>query len=413
MSQKLAPSIRISFPLLALILQCTIIVLFALFIDYRGDRPKKYVATYPVFQDVNTMVFLGFGFLATFLKRYGHSSIAFTLLLAAFALQWATIVEGLLFDFKNFKIQITIISVIHADLSAVSALVSMGAVLGNTSPVQLLLMTILEVTCFTVNKWLLNFLFEIDRKDSSMYLHLFGAVFGLVVSRVLYRPGLKNGHEKEGSFPISDLYSMIGTIFLWIFWPSFNAALLDMDREKAVFNTYYTMAACTVTVFAISSLFHDKGKIDMSHIRCATLAGGVAIGLSAPLIPSVFIAMLIGLIAGAISTLGMKYMKNLLELYLDLHDTCGVLYTHGLPGIIGGIVHITLLSMPSVIEDSQRKSMYPDYWQTAMLITMEMSILTGIITGLILKLNIWKQPPDLKCYDDQAYWEFPHLVTTF
>ncbi|XP_067867453.1 rh blood group, D antigen [Heterodontus francisci] len=411
MSNKLAPSIRISFPLLALILQCTILVLFALFTDYREDSPRTYIATYPVFQDVNTMVFVGFGFLATFLKRYGHSGLAFTMLIAAFALQWATILEGLLFDFENLKIRISIISVIHADLSAVSALVSMGAVLGNTSPVQLLLMTILEVTCFTVNKWLLKFLYEVDRKISGMYLHLFGALFGLMVSRVLYRPGLRNGHEKEGSFPISDLFSMIGTIFLWMFWPSFNAALLDMERAKAVFNTYYALAACTVATFAISSLIHNKGKIDMSHIHSATLSGGVAVGLSASLIPSAYIAMIIGFIAGIISTLGMKYLKGRFELYLGLHDTCGVLYTHGLPGIIGGIVYIIILSVPSS-EDLQSKTLHADYWQTTMFITMAMSLLTGLITGFILKLNIWKQPPDLKCYDDQAYLVFPHLATT-
>uniref|UniRef100_UPI00398E716B rh blood group, D antigen isoform X1 n=2 Tax=Pristiophorus japonicus TaxID=55135 RepID=UPI00398E716B len=408
MSQKLAPSIRISFPLLALILQCTIIVLFIFFADYSKDSPRKYTATYPVLQDVNTMVFVGFGFLATFLKRYGRSGIAFTLLLAAFALQWATILEGLLFDFEDSKIRISLSSIIHADFSAVSALVSMGAVLGNTSPVQLLLMTIVEVTCFTVNKWLLKFLLEVDRKTSGMYLHLFGAVFGLIVSQVLHRPGLQNGHEKEGSFQISDLFSMIGTIFLWMFWPSFNAALLDTDQDKAVFNTYYALAASTVAAFAISSHIHKEGKIDMSHIRSATLAGGVAVGLSAPLIPSAYIAMIIGLITGVLCTLGFKYLKAMFQLYLGVHDTCGVLYTHALPGVIGGIVYIILLS---ISDDLQRKMLHTEYWQTAMFITMAMSILTGLITGFILKLNIWKQPPDLKCYDDQAYWQFPHLAT--
>ncbi|XP_048468902.1 ammonium transporter Rh type B-like [Rhincodon typus] len=160
MPQKLSPRIRISFPLLALTLQCIIIVLFVLFLDYHEYSPKKYIATYAAFQDVNTMVFLGFGFMVTFLKRYGRSGIAFNMLLAAFALQWATILEGLLFEFENSKIRINMTSVIHADLSAVSALVSIGAILGNTSPIQLLLMAILEVTCFTANKWLLKFLFQ-------------------------------------------------------------------------------------------------------------------------------------------------------------------------------------------------------------------------------------------------------------
>ncbi|XP_048414013.1 rh blood group, D antigen [Stegostoma tigrinum] len=412
MPQKLSPRIRISFPLLALTLQCIIIVLFVLFMDYHEYSPKKYIATYAVFQDVNTMIFLGFGFMATFLKRYGRSGIAFNMLLAAFALQWATILEGLFFEFENSKIRINMTSVIHADLSAVSALVSIGAILGNTSHIQLLLMAILEVTSFTANKWLLKFLFQIDRKTSAMYLHLFGAMFGLTVSRILYRPGLQKGHEKKGSLPISDLFSMIGTSFLWMFWPSFNAALLTLNRAKAVYNTYYALAACTIATFAISSQIHNKGKLDMSHIRNAMLAGGVAVGLSAPLIPSAYIAMIIGFIAGGTSTLGMKYLKGTLEVYLNLNDTSGILYTHGLPGIIGGIVYIVLLSVPSVSEDLQRvKTSHTDYWQTALFVTMTMGILTGFVTGLILKLKIWKQPSDLKCYDDQIYWKFPHLAT--
>ncbi|XP_043573580.1 rh blood group, D antigen [Chiloscyllium plagiosum] len=412
MSPKLGPNIGISFALLALSLQCIIIVLFVLYLDYPESCSKKYTATYAVFQDVNTMVFLGFGFMTTFLKRYARSGIAFTMLLAAFALQWATILESLFFDSKNSKIRINMTSILHADLSAVSALVSMGAILGNTSPIQLLLMAILEVTCFTTNKWLLMYLFQIDRKTSAMHLHLFGAMFGLTASQILYRPGLRKGHEKEGSLRISNLFSMIGTCFLWMFWPSFNAALLDVNREKAVFNTYYALAACTVATFAISSQIHNEGKMDMSHIRNATLAGGVAVGLSAPLIPSAYIAMIIGFIAGVISTLGMKYLKGRLELYLKLHDTSGILYTHGLPGIIGCIVYVVLLSVPSVSEDLQRvKVSHTDYWQTALFVTMTMGSLTGFVTGFILKLNIWKQPSDMKCYDDQIYWEFPHLAT--
>lgn len=42
------------------------------------------------------MVFVGFGFLMVFLQRYGFSSVGFTFLLAALALQWSTLVQGFL-----------------------------------------------------------------------------------------------------------------------------------------------------------------------------------------------------------------------------------------------------------------------------------------------------------------------------
>lgn len=43
-----------------------------------------------------------------------------------------------------------------------------------------------------------------------MIIHAFGAYFGLAVARVLYRPGLSNGHENDGSVYHSDMFAMIG-----------------------------------------------------------------------------------------------------------------------------------------------------------------------------------------------------------
>ena len=41
------------------------------------------------------MIFVGFGFLMTFMRRYGFGSIGFNLLLASLAIQWYTICSGL------------------------------------------------------------------------------------------------------------------------------------------------------------------------------------------------------------------------------------------------------------------------------------------------------------------------------
>ena len=47
-----------------------------------------------VFQDVHVMIFIGFGFLMTFLKKYGFSAVGYNFLLAALVIQWATIMKG-------------------------------------------------------------------------------------------------------------------------------------------------------------------------------------------------------------------------------------------------------------------------------------------------------------------------------
>jgi len=40
------------------------------------------------------MIFVGFGFLMTFLKRYSFGAVGFNFLIAAFGLQWALLMQG-------------------------------------------------------------------------------------------------------------------------------------------------------------------------------------------------------------------------------------------------------------------------------------------------------------------------------
>lgn len=50
-----------------------------------------------------------------------------------------------------------------------------------------------------------------------MTIHTFGAFFGLMVSRVLYRPHLDKSRHREGSVYNSDLFAMIGRYMLLVF----------------------------------------------------------------------------------------------------------------------------------------------------------------------------------------------------
>lgn len=52
---------------------------------------------------------------------------------------------------------------------------------------------------------------------------------------------------------------------------------------------------------------------------------------------SPILAILIGLTSGTVSTFGFSKLQSFLEHKIGLHDTCGVLNLHGLPGILGGV----------------------------------------------------------------------------
>uniref|UniRef100_A0A8C7FLH9 Ammonium transporter Rh type A n=1 Tax=Oncorhynchus kisutch TaxID=8019 RepID=A0A8C7FLH9_ONCKI len=356
-------NMRLKFPILALTLEIITIILFAVFVVYDDGKhgghgahnnathheettEQNPLTLYPMFQDVHVMIFIGFGFLMTFLKRYGFSSVGLNLLLAAFALQWGLLVQGL-WHLDEGKIKVSIFKMINADFSTATVLISFGAVLGKTSPVQLLIMTLLEITIFGINEHLVAEVLKANDVGASMIIHAFGAYFGLAVARMLYRPALGNGHENDGSVYHSDLFAMIGTVFLWMFWPSFNSAIAEpgADQLMAVTNTYFSLAACVLSAYAVSSLVEHKGKLDMVHIQNATLAGGVAVGTCADMNIGPFGAMIIGFVAGIVSTLGFKFLTPILASNLGIQDTCGVHNLHGMPGILGGIAGIVAVAL--------------------------------------------------------------------
>lgn len=92
-------------------------------------------------------------------------------------------------------------------------------------------------------------------------------------------------------------------------------------------------------------MFSKKGKFEIEIMLNATLAGGVAMGANADIITSPFGSMLLGTLTGAISALGFAYLTPFVRGKIGLHDTCGVLYLHCIPGIIGGIVSSIVCSM--------------------------------------------------------------------
>nr|QZL14035.1 Rhesus protein type B [Atractosteus tropicus] len=433
-------NMRLRLPVTCIILQVILIILFAVVVEYDYETDAKkwhqylrkhnesniqndFYYRYPSFQDVHVMIFVGFGFLMTFLKRYGFGSVGFNFLIAAFSLQWATLMQGFLHGLHHGKIHIGVESMINADFCTGSVLISFGAVLGKTSPVQLLVMAVFEVTLFAVNEFILLSLMGARDAGGSMTIHTFGAYFGLMVTRILYRPQLEKSKHKNGSVYHSDLFAMIGTIYLWMFWPSFNSAITAHgdDQHRTVMNTYYSLASCTLATYAMSALVCGEGKLDMVHIQNAALAGGVAVGTAGEMMLTPFGSMVVGFLAGTISTLGFKYLSPVLEAKLKVQDTCGVHNLHGMPGILGAIVGAITASLAThdVYGDGMEE-VFPDIFSgevtalkqglnqgLSLLITLGIALGGGIIVGFILKLPVFGSPPDTMCFEDGVYWEVP------
>ncbi|PVD27461.1 hypothetical protein C0Q70_12621 [Pomacea canaliculata] len=427
-----------------LIAEITFILIFAFLGDYDlsslPDNPgdTSVHLTYPMFQDVHVMMFVGFGFLMTFLKRYGYSSVGVNMLVAAFVLQLALIVRGFIhYDIiGGQRFQVTIGEMLSADFAAAAVLISFGAVLGKVSSLQLLIMATIEVILAQLNEYIGLHKLHASDMGESMYVHVFGAYFGLSVARVLYNEHV-HGSRKEGPVYHSDIFSMIGTVFLWMYWPSFNAGAAEgHEQMRAVVNTYLSLSACAIMTFALSALLDKNGRLDMVHIQNATLAGGVAMGTAADMPVHPWGALLIGSVAAIISVLGFKFLTPLLSSRLKLHDTCGVNNLHGMPGLLAGISAAVMgaLSSPDTWGDSMCK-IFParegcgdnstdlnrsaleqgGYQMAALSVTLAIAIGGGILTGFILKIPFLDAPERDMLFDDQHSWnvaeqQFPDVL---
>ncbi len=413
-----------------IVLQIIFTILFAKFVIYdptsaqhafNGDsetKAKGVIADYPLFQDVHVMIFIGFGFLMTFLKKYGLSAVSLNMLCAVLSLQWATLVIGffhLHYDFKEVAPNGTVVrehhwkdgviylnmidSMLLSDFASAAVLISFGVVIGTTSPLQLIIMTLIEIVLFTVNEVIgRKYLGAIDAGDS-IFVHMFGAYFGLAVSRMLYTKSAEE-NQKQGSGYTSDLFSMVGTIFLWMFWPSFNgaAALAGEPQHRAILNTYFSLCASVMAAFATSALLSEHNKFVMEHIQNATLAGGVAVGAVADLFVQPYGALIIGSFAGAISTLGFEFLSPFLKRKFRIHDTCGVNNLHGMPGIMGTLLSAIMAALATpeeygkglhalfpALEGSVTPSQQAVNQLLAGLVTLAIALVGGVITGLLLR----------------------------
>jgi ammonium transporter Rh len=383
---------------------------------------------YPMFQDVHVMIFIGFGFLMTFLKKYGYSSVGVNFVLAAFCLEWYFFLHGFFHLSANYTMLIDIVDLIKCDFASAAVLISMGALLGKLSPEQYIVLGFFELAFYAVNEYIIFDLLQVNDSGDSITVHTFGAYFGLAAARVMYKKGTV-GNSNEGPVYHSDLFAMIGTVFLWIYWPSFNGgvAAIGDQQHRCIINTYLSLAACCLVAFAVSSLLNHEGKFDMVHVQNATLAGGVAIGTSANLVIHPMGAVIVGGLTGAISVFGYKYITPFLANKLQIHDTCGVNNLHGMPGIIAGVVGAIVSGFATFdIYSTELYSIFPARdpnplvnanprgpWDQAgiqfgaVFIALAISIVGGAITGAILRLPIWTQVHINDMHDDAEFWEVP------
>mmetsp|Transcript_1409 Transcript_1409/g.1932 ORF Transcript_1409/g.1932 Transcript_1409/m.1932 type:complete len:465 (-) Transcript_1409:311-1705(-) len=418
-----------AFGSVACVSQVACIVLFALCVDYDSSALdasgiQTSNNTLIFFAGVAFMVLLGFAFLMTFLHRYALGSIGMTLLITATAIEWDILAEGFwksAYDGKYQKIEVDVFDLVEGYFAAATLLISFGAIVGKIPPTRILLLSLLEVAIYALNvEVVLRWLKPAD-VGGTISIHLFGAFFGLSASYIWgYPPG--GAEEEERTSRASDVFSMLGTLILWVLWPLFNAAAAPSGpgQTRAIINTVLSISSSCIISFAASRLSSPLRKFSPAEIQNSTLAGGVAIGAVANMIVKPWGAMLIGTLAGLVSVWGFRFLQPRVRSW-GLHDTCGILNLHGIPALVGAAASIVIASVASE-NDGYKKSesdnfdtIFPHgtpkqglYQLAATGLTLSVAVLGGAISSSIVLRACGPSLSDCDghvMFRDSAFWE--------
>lgn len=320
------------------------------------------------------MLLVGFGFLMVFVKNYGFSALTGTYLLVAAALP---VYLGLrstgILSAEAIQAN-SIEAFLFAEFAAAAALIAMGAVLGRLKVYQYGILGLLLVPFYMINEWLvleggLGITQGFVDAGGSVVIHAFGAYFGMGLTLVL--SSAKHREMPIESDATSDRFSMLGSMVLWIFWPSFCSAIVpEAQFAQTIINVVLALCGATLATYFVGVLIRKKAAI--ADIANASLAGGVAIGATCNLVGPMG-AFGIGILAGTLCVVGYTIIQPRLQAKFKTVDTCGVHNLHGMPGLLGGLVGI-------VVVPTAAKAQI-----IGILFTVIFALIAGVISGLIIR----------------------------
>jgi Amt family ammonium transporter len=176
-------------------------------------------------------------------------------------------------------------------------------------------------------------------------IHLAAGTSGFVAAAMV---GPRLQSDRDNFPPNSLLVTLIGGGILWLGWNGFNGGdpyFANADAGAAVLNTNTATAAALLVWTMLDKLAYGKPSI-IGAVN-GMIAGLVAITPGAGYVTG-WGAIVIGICAGIIPWLSMNRLQKT-ALMMRVDDTLSVFSTHGIAGLLGGLL-TGILASPDMIE---------------------------------------------------------------
>ena len=179
-------------------------------------------------------------------------------------------------------------------------------------------------------------------------IHLAAGVSGFTAAWII-GPRLKR--DRERAIPNNLLFVAVGAGILWLGWNGFNGGdpyFAGADAAAAVVNTNLATAVAMMTWIIMDMLFSSEKKPTFLGGVNGMICGLVGITPAAGYVNGLG-AIVIGLVCPGIVWVAWYYLPKYVWPFNKVDDALGVVYTHGIAGLFGGLL-VGLLADPKMIE---------------------------------------------------------------
>jgi Amt family ammonium transporter len=235
--------------------------------------------------------------------------------------------------------------------AAITPILMLGSVLGRINIKAWIPFVLLWITCvYTVNAFLIwggGYWAAHGALDYSggYVIHLAAGISGFVAAWVI---GPRLQRDREIDAPNNLLMVAAGAGLLWLGWNGFNGGdsyYAGANASAAVINTNLCTAVAMLVWIAWDYIFRDKPSLIGSVNGMIT--GLVAITPAAGFVNG-YGAIVIGVVGSTIVWMAIRFLSRA-PVFRHVDDTLGVVYTHGIAGLTGGLL-VGVLADPHIVE---------------------------------------------------------------
>ena len=235
--------------------------------------------------------------------------------------------------------------------AAITPLLIAGAVLGRMNfKAWMVFVPVWSSIVYTVGAFSLwggGWLAQAGAADYSggYVIHLAAGISGFVTAAMV---GPRLLADRKDFEPNNLIIALAGAGILWLGWNGFNGGdpyTANHDAAAAVLNTNITTAVSLLVWLILDMIV--TGKANAVSMINGMIVGLVAITPAAGFVNGIG-AMIIGLVAGVIVWFSLNKLNNT-ALLQRVDDTFGVLHTHGVAGLVGGLM-VGIVADPNMWE---------------------------------------------------------------